>query len=436
MKIANFTYSYPPLMTGISACVHSRVRQFLEWGHEVHLIYPQVHDGMASETACGQMQGLQCLSQYEKFSSTAFPTKPNPLRASHPEARSHRHWNDTTILDAFDPDVVICDEPAAIYGFSSAGLVGYRRPVGVEYALQTAKPVINLLHGDWMGYAEHLVGRIPVHLLRPTLRMLCRHFGKGYTKHFSPSKFMQQRYNTFYDGRLEYVPFHGADCDCYCPENIRHNPIPDVDDPVLLFTGRISPEKNVGQLIEAFALVKRRVSNVRLYLLGDGPSVVRLQRESRKQFGDAVTFVGSCFGDTLKGWYARADVYWTASITENFATTILEALASGTPVVASAAGGNIEQVEDGVSGYLVSPKSPQEMAERTISLLTDNRLRTEMSEQARKRGLTLDYSVSHRLLMDEILRLVPSADSRLPSNNLSQAKVLPGVRQSTRDSSP
>lgn len=82
--------------------------------------------------------------------------------------------------------------------------------------------------------------------------------------------------------------------------------------------------------------------------------------------------------------YRAADVYIHSSHTDNFPTTIIEAFACGTPVIATAVGGIVEQVQEGVNGYLVPPQNSTILASRIESLLKDNTLQVEMGTKARK----------------------------------------------------
>ncbi len=81
-------------------------------------------------------------------------------------------------------------------------------------------------------------------------------------------------------------------------------------------------------------------------------------------------------------WYQAADVYIHAAREDNFPNTVLEALACGTPVVATAVGGIPEQIDDGVTGFLVPKGDSQAMAQRVTELLTNNELRLRMGQQA------------------------------------------------------
>jgi len=85
---------------------------------------------------------------------------------------------------------------------------------------------------------------------------------------------------------------------------------------------------------------------------------------------------------TVAQYYQAADVYVHAAKVDTFPNTVLEALACGTPVVATAVGGIPEQIEDGVTGFLVPPGDPQAMADRILKLLTDQELRRRIARRA------------------------------------------------------
>jgi glycosyltransferase involved in cell wall biosynthesis len=145
--------------------------------------------------------------------------------------------------------------------------------------------------------------------------------------------------------------------------------------------------------------VQASCPSARLAVLGRGPLLNKLRKAARP-FGDRLLVPGAVFGEQLKGWYARANVYWTASRTENFSAGILESLASGTPVVAAAAGGNTEQVQNGISGFLVPVNNACAMAERTMEILKNPELQRCMSIAARERALELSLeNATDRLLV-------------------------------------
>lgn len=116
----------------------------------------------------------------------------------------------------------------------------------------------------------------------------------------------------------------------------------------VLYAGRLTEEKGVGLLADAFLAARAQDERLHLVLAGGGPEEEAL----RARLGDSATFLGWQEGDALAATYASADCFLFASRTDTFGQVLLEAQASGLPVVAVAEGGPVSLVEDGVSGLL------------------------------------------------------------------------------------
>ncbi len=124
---------------------------------------------------------------------------------------------------------------------------------------------------------------------------------------------------------------------------------------VLGFAGRLTAQKALGDLLDALTGVPGAV----LLLLGDGPERDRLERRTRELgLADRVRFLGGGDRDEVLRLFAAADAAVLSSAWENFPHTVVEALAVGTPVVATAVGGVPEIVQDGVNGLLVPAGDP------------------------------------------------------------------------------
>jgi len=160
----------------------------------------------------------------------------------------------------------------------------------------------------------------------------------------------------------------------------------------LLFVGRIEPLKGVDTLIQALALMRARGVYVCLVLIGGdvdtdpgnrNDEMKRLQA-MREQAGlhDLVTFLGKRSQDTLPYYYSAAEAVVVPSHYESFGMVALEAMACGTPVVASQVGGLAFLVRDGVTGYTVPVDEPQALADRLTLLLQDGNLRYQLGQQA------------------------------------------------------
>src|SRR5258705_226516 len=112
-----------------------------------------------------------------------------------------------------------------------------------------------------------------------------------------------------------------------------------------------SPKKNVSFLADALARVAAERPGARFLFVGDGPA----RPEVERRMGPQARFVGYRSGDDLADHYAAADLFAFSSLTETFGNVVLEALASGLPVVALRARGIADIVRPGVTGLLLEP---------------------------------------------------------------------------------
>lgn len=141
----------------------------------------------------------------------------------------------------------------------------------------------------------------------------------------------------------------------------------------VLFVGRLDARKGLAVLLRAMPIVRQQVPDVRLDVVGKGPLEDRARRLVEKLgIRDIVTFHGFVTNEALPGLYAAADVYCAPSLGgEAFGIVLLEAMASGTPVIASNITGYNEVVKDGETGLLVPPDNPAALAETILRLLDD-----------------------------------------------------------------
>jgi glycosyltransferase involved in cell wall biosynthesis len=146
----------------------------------------------------------------------------------------------------------------------------------------------------------------------------------------------------------------------------------------VLYAGRITREKGADLLAEAFLDARRRDPRLHLVLAGGGPEQERL----RAHVGDEhATFLGWLQGIELARAYASADIFLFPSETDTFGQVILEAQASGLPVVAVAAGGPLSLIEHRVSGLLAEPAADA-LAECVLELASSPPLRRRLAAVA------------------------------------------------------
>lgn len=147
---------------------------------------------------------------------------------------------------------------------------------------------------------------------------------------------------------------------------------------------RLAPEKDQFTLIDAFSEVSQKLDNTRLIIVGDGTLRKELESYCRKRnLANKILFLG--FRQDIPKILSIFDVFVLSSITEGISLTLLEAMAASRPIVATNVGGNPEIIDNGVTGFLVPPKSPDRMAEAIIKILSDKELAGKMKLAGYKR---------------------------------------------------
>ena len=216
----------------------------------------------------------------------------------------------------------------------------------------------------------------------------------------------------------------GVDLELFRPipkeEARRYVGLTDRSERLLLFVGRLDPVKGLNVLLEALCILVRRLAaqgspEVCLAVIGgDAESVEALRQgafcleEVKERYGlkELVAFLGSRAQETLPYYYSAADVCVMPSLYESFGLVALEAMACGTPVVASRVGGLPYLVQDGVSGLLVPDNDPPALADALQRVLHEPGLAASLG--ARARQVALGYSwqrvaQGHMALYGELL---------------------------------
>jgi len=176
------------------------------------------------------------------------------------------------------------------------------------------------------------------------------------------------------------------------------------DSDVILHVGRVSPEKNLGTLIRAFEHVQDANPNAKLLIVGRGPYLDRYYDLVRHRglAGDVI-FTGFVPETELPEYYAAADIFATASRFETQGLTVLEALASGTPVAGANYRAIPEFVQDGRNGVLFDPGDARDCA---IGILRCLEARDEMHDASRRSALPFSVGRCTRRLEDMYARIL------------------------------
>jgi glycosyltransferase involved in cell wall biosynthesis len=342
--------TYPPDVNGAARFAERLATGLAGRGHEIHVVAPSAEGKPFRRTTDGvTVHGVRSHSYFMRPDfQVCMPWEAGPATAA--------------LLEEIDPDVV----------HTQAHMVVGRGVVNA--AARTGRPLVATNHFMPENLAAH--SPIPRSLQRIGYRLAWRDLGRVFGKADAVTAPTPRAVELLVRsaGLKDAFPVScGIDAGHY------HTATADPDVvPTVLFVGRMDQEKRVDELIRAFAALPAGTA-ARLDLVGDGP-----QREAWTALvatlgvGDRVRFRGFVAEEELVEAYARADVFCMPGIAELQSLVTLEAMASGTPVVAADAMALPHLVRPGRNGWLYTPGDVGELTTRLTALLRDPALRRRM----------------------------------------------------------
>ncbi len=198
------------------------------------------------------------------------------------------------------------------------------------------------------------------------------------------------------DPRRIHVVGRGVDTSVFHPDHRREELRRSwgaANRPVFLYVGRVSREKNLPLLAEAYRRFLAQGGDAVLAVVGDGP--YRAEMESALA-GTPAVFTGALFGDALSAAFASGDVFAFPSETDTFGRVLIEAQASGLPALVSDKGGPRDTVEPGKTGWIIPDVSAARFADAMRAALADPEHLAAMKAQARRHALRFSPEASFR----------------------------------------
>ncbi len=184
------------------------------------------------------------------------------------------------------------------------------------------------------------------------------------------------------------------------------------NDVVLIYLGRLGPEKNLPFLLRSFIGVAHAVQNVHLVLVGEGSERDNLEDSAKLSgVGDRIHFIGFAPYVDVPRYLSMADAFVTASVTEVHPLTVIEAMARGLPVLGIDSPGVGDSIQDGVSG-LLSTHDIAVFTAKMMRLVIEADLRSSMGEAARQAANQYNIERTIQMTLDQYNALVVASRGR------------------------
>lgn len=152
-----------------------------------------------------------------------------------------------------------------------------------------------------------------------------------------------------------------------------------------LGASRITTRKGIVYLVDAVKILSQKYPNIFMDVMGEGDARDGLEKYVKEAgLSEKIKFIGRIPKDETFSHYQKADIFVLPSMNEGMSNAMLEALATGLPIISTNTGGAEELVKDGINGLIVEKKNSHDLAEKIEKIISDENLRKRMGEESRK----------------------------------------------------
>ncbi len=379
MKIAMFADAFMPRINGVAISVDSYSRQLISLGNEILIICPKYIEKESDNAlyATKDQTPFEDEGQpYEIFRVSGIKlvfSKEDRL------ARLENWFKVKNRVDEFKPDII---------HLHSEYFIGY---FGLVYAKYRMIPLVYTFHTLW---DEYVAGYIPRHYGGDIVKAVSRRMIKFYLKNadvlITPTKRIEEVVRDYgITTEVTQLPtgipkdfsqFDTNKFETFKNDFISQYPILQ-NKKILLFVGRVAKEKNLDFLYDVLEIVKNKIDDVVLLIVGGGPYLDELKQNAQtKNLADSVAFTGYVDRKDLPFIYSLSTVFTFASKTETQGLVTIESMLCGTPVVAIGERGTFDVMQGDNGGFMVQDNL-NEFADKVSHLLSDNELYTKKSKE-------------------------------------------------------
>lgn len=370
MNIAIFTECYHPIINGVIVSIDTYVKELKRLGCSVYIFAPSSPNYKDKE------------DYVLRFSSLTYPV-PVEYRFPLPLPRKL-----LSKIKSLNIDIVHTQTP-----FFMGAIAKY-------VSLRNNIPLIFTYHTQYDKYSHYVP--LPQNAVKKSAIFWSKFFCNLCDWIISPSNEINNFLkNIGITTPVETIPT-GIDLDEFNnlkPQEGRYKVKAKVDEKLLITAGRLAKEKNIEFILKSFRLILHQYQKVKLIVVGGGPYQKTLEEYSEKlNLRENVMFTGVVPKKEVIQYCSASDLFVFASVTETQGLVILEAMATGCPIVAIDSTGVNEVVENGIEGFLCPPDE-NIFSEKVLGLLINDDLRHKMGEKAKNKARKFSSSSSAQKLL-------------------------------------
>jgi glycosyltransferase involved in cell wall biosynthesis len=382
MKIAIISSGFLPVIDGVTVTLQNRLKKLSQQGHQVLLLCP---DYSPIESA---------YPNWRNYVGSILPGVNVVPLASTPfmdldferNVSRKSYQNLLQELERFQPDVIHVDEPDRLF-------LGFFKNPGVDFSKRSRIPCVGFFHTNFIEYIDDYFS-LPAFIIA-----IIKFFSKlsisrtynSYDATLTASSTTRDKLVKMGIKNVINGEFLGVDLNKFHPDLRdrqffeRTYGLSNVDQKVkLVFLGRLTPDKGWNFAIDALLKLVQEMDleHVVIIVAGDGP----MRDQIADKLGNLpfkLCLLGRVLPEDVPALLANSDIHVTASEKETKGLTLLEAFASGIPVIAPRAGGVIDTVQDNWNGYLFHPGDKRDFAKKLRQLINEPTLRQEMGTRGR-----------------------------------------------------
>ncbi|MEM9276850.1 MAG: glycosyltransferase [Cyanobacteria bacterium P01_F01_bin.143] len=383
MKIAIICSSFFPVIDGVTIAVFNRLQQLSSLGHQVQVFCPD-YSVISHIYPNWQDYTGNILSGVEVIN---LPSTASIGLDFERDVTSKSYKIVLDKLEKFQPDIIHVDEAERLG-------ICFLKMTGVKFAKQHNVPCVAWFHTNYLDYFDDYFN-LPLGLNKLIKKILSLIFAKIYNSYdltLVSSSVTAQKLSGIGIKNLYCAELLGCDTSKFTSQektsnffSEEHNLAENLENKIkLIFLGRLTSDKGWKFALESLVNLPGEIlTQIAIIIAGDGPMKKEIEQSLQQIIPDAY-LLGRISSEAVPALLTNGDIFVTTSEKETRGLTVIEAAAAGIPAIAPAAGGVIDTIQDGQTGFLYEPQNQRDFLDKLILLIRDRNLRVSMGTKAQE----------------------------------------------------